>query len=284
MYRSKFLQELVGHKLALLGVIIIGFFFLAAIFAPLIAPHDPIEQDLGNRLKPGFWVGNFEIPMGTDQLGRCILSRIIYGTRISLLVGFIATGIMVFFGVLLGLITGYIEGAFDTVFMRFVDILLAFPHIILAIAIMAVLGLGIVNAMLTLGIVFTPQMIRLVRGCVLSIKGKEYVEAQKALGSPPWRILLFHVLPNISSSIIVFSALSLSRTILYIASLGFLGLGAQPPTPEWGAMISEGKDFLVLGKWWTSTFPGVSIALVTLGFVFLGHGIRDILDPRLVKV
>jgi ABC-type dipeptide/oligopeptide/nickel transport system permease subunit len=269
------------NRLALAGLLIVGGLLLMGLLAPLLAPHDPLQQDLGHRMVPGLWAGNLNYPLGTDELGRDILSRIIYGTRVSLVVGVIAILLMNVVGVSVGLAAGYFGGRLDAVVMRVIDVLLSFPYIILAIAIMAVLGQGVVNAVVAIGIVFTPTMARIVRGVTLTLKAREFVEAARALGAGPVRILLRHLLPNAMPQVVVFSTLSLGETILYIAALGFLGLGISPPTPEWGAMISSGRDVLVIGIWWPSAFPGLAIMLATLGFVLLGDGLRDILDPRM---
>ena len=288
MYNKKNIFKLLklGKKniFVVSGFIIITFFVLIAIFAPYIAPHDPIEQNLSDhRLVEGFWSGNFKYILGTDVLGRCLLSRIIYGTRISLLIGFISVTIMFAFGTVLGLFSGYIGGKVDIIIMRFVDIMLSFPNILLAIAIMAALGPSLANAVIALGVTGTPRIIRLVRGSVLVLKEEDYISAARSLGIPLLRILFLHILPNVITNIMILAFINLGSSMIYIASLGFLGLGVQPPTPEWGAMISEGRNYFVLGKWWICVFPGLCITIATLGFVFLGQGLRDILDPRLKK-
>jgi peptide/nickel transport system permease protein len=274
-------KRLSRNRLAVTGATIIGGFILIAILAPWLAPHDPLGQNLSDKMAPGFWQGGTRYPLGTDELGRDVLSRIVYGTRISLLVGVIAIALMNLVGVTAGLAAGYFGGRLDDAVMRMVDVMLSFPYIILAIGIMAVLGQGVVNAMIAISIVFTPTMTRIVRGVTLTLKARQFIEAARALGAGTTRLLFRHLLPNVMPQIIIFSALSLGETILYIAALGFLGLGIAPPTPEWGAMISSGKDNLVLGVWWPSTFPGIAISLATLGFVMLGDGLRDILDPRM---
>jgi len=274
-------KRLSRNRLAITGATIIGGFILIAILAPWLAPHDPLGQNLSDKMTPGFWQGGTRYPLGTDELGRDVLSRIVYGTRISLLVGVIAIALMNLIGVTAGLAAGYFGGRLDDAVMRMVDVMLSFPYIILAIGIMAVLGQGVVNAMMAISIVFTPTMTRIVRGVTLTLKARQFIEAARALGAGTARLLFRHLLPNVMPQIIIFSALSLGETILYIAALGFLGLGISPPTPEWGAMISSGKDNLVLGVWWPSTFPGIAISLATLGFVMLGDGLRDILDPRM---
>jgi len=281
--QSILLKSIIRSKIVIYGSCIVIIFLIIAIFAPYIAPNDPLEQNLASRLTGGFWVGNFKYALGTDSLGRCVLSRIINGARITLLIGVFSVTIMFLFGTVLGLISGYFGGKIDIFIMRFTDIMLAFPDILLAIAIMAALGPKISNAVIALGLTGTPRITRLVRGCVLAERSEEYIDAAIALGIPTYRILLLHILPNITSTIIVLASLNFGTSILYIASLGFLGLGVQPPTPEWGAMISEGRQLLVLGKWWLATFPGLSITIVTLGFVFFGQGLRDILDPRLKR-
>jgi len=274
-------RRLRRSRLATTGGVIVVTFLLMGVLAPVLVPHDPLQQNLERRMVPGLWAGNHTYPMGTDELGRDILSRIIYGARVSLVIGVIAILLMNAVGVSVGLTSGHFGGRFDAVVMRVVDVLLSFPYIILAIGIMAVLGQGVVNAMLAIGIVFTPTMARIVRGVALTLKTREYVAAARALGAGSGRILSVHLLSNAMPQIVVFSALSLGETILYIAALGFLGLGVSPPTPEWGAMISSGKDMLVLGVWWPSAFPGMAIMLATLGFVLLGDGLRDALDPRM---
>ncbi|HXX36875.1 MAG TPA: ABC transporter permease [bacterium] len=276
-----FWRRVCRNPLALTGCVIIAVLLGIAALAPQLAPHDPLAQNLDARLAPGIWAGNLVHPLGTDELGRDILSRVMYGTRISLFVGTVAILLMNLLGVSIGVTTGYFGGWADVVLMRVVDVLLAFPYIILAIAIMAVLGQGVLNAVIAIGIVNTPTMARLIRSVALALRERQFVEAARALGAGWLRVLRRHVLPNAMPQIIVFSALSLGETILYIAALGFLGLGISPPTPEWGAMVSTGKDDLVLGQWWPSAFPGAAIMLATLGFVLLGDGLRDVLDPRM---
>ncbi len=274
-------HRLLRNRLALTGGSIVAGFAGIAVLAPALAPHNPLAQHLDARLVPGLWTGNAAYPLGTDELGRDVLSRILYGTRVSLLIGVVAIALMNVAGISIGMSTGYFGGWLDAVLMRVMDVLLSFPYIILAIAIMAVLGQGVLNAVIAIGIVNTPTMARIMRGVALMLKERQFVEAARALGAGPARILRLYVLPNALPHVIVFSALSLGETILYIAALGFLGLGVSPPTPEWGAMISTGKDVLILGRWWPSAFPGVTIMLVTLGFVMLGDGLRDVLDPRM---
>ena len=273
------------NKSAVFGLILILFLVFLAIFAPFIAPHDPTPSPpkLENSLKPGFW-SNESIPgypLGTDMMGRDILSRIIYGSQISLTVGFIAVGIATALGILIGVAAGYYGGWIDSVLMRITDILFAFPSLLLAIVIVAVIGQGLDKAMIAIGIEYSPQMARVMRGSVLYIKEMEYIEAQKAIGSSNTRIIFRHVLPNSLSPVIVYGTLMMAGAILDAAALGFLGLGAQPPSPEWGAMLSESRFYIVSGSWWAATFPGIAIVIAVLGLNLLGDGLRDILDPRL---
>ncbi len=284
-------QELIRrfryNKSAVFGLIIVIILIFIAIFADFIAPNKPVQSppELEKSLKPGFWskAGLKDMPLGTDMLGRCVLSRIIYGARISLSVGFVAIGIALLLGLTLGVTAGYYGGWIDSVLMRIVDILFAFPALLLAIVIVAVIGQGLDKAMIAIGIVYTPQMARIIRSSVLYIKEMEYIEAQKAIGSSNWRIIFRHVLPNSAAPVIVYGTLMIATAILDAAALGFLGLGAQPPTPEWGAMLSESRFYIISGAWWAATFPGIAIVLAVLGLNLLGDGLRDILDPRLKK-
>ena len=221
------------------------------------------------------------MPLGTDMLGRCILSRIMYGARVSLSVGFVAVGIAALLGIAFGVTAGYYGGWIDSILMRMVDIMFSFPGLLLAIVIVAVIGQGLDKAMIAIGIVYAPQMARIMRGSVLYIKEMEYIEAQKAIGSNNWRIIFRHVIPNSMAPVIVYGTLMMATAILDAAALGFLGLGAQPPTPELGAMLSESRFYIVSGAWWAATFPGIAIVLAVLGLNLLGDGLRDILDPRL---
>ncbi len=273
------------NKSAVFGLGLILFLVIIAIFAPFIAPQNPTPSPphLENSLKPGFW-SNESIPgypLGTDMLGRDVLSRIIYGSRTSLTIGFIAVGIATALGVLIGVAAGYYGGWIDNVLMRITDILFAFPSLLLAIVIVAVIGQGLDKAMIAIGIEYSPQMARVMRGSVLYIKEMEYIEAQKAIGSSNIRIIFRHVLPNSLSPVIVYGTLMLASAILDAAALGFLGLGAQPPNPEWGAMLSDSRFYIVSGAWWAATFPGIAIVIAVLGLNLLGDGLRDILDPRL---
>ncbi len=248
---------------------------VVAVLAPLLAPFDPLAQDLYQRLRPPSW----EHPMGTDEFGRDILSRVIHGSRISLRIGGICIGISLTLGTALGLAAGYRGGLTDTLIMRLVDMMLAFPSILLAIAIVAVIGPGIDNVMVAVSIVLIPQFARLVRAQVLTLRELAYVEAARALGAGHLRIVAFSLLPNCVAPLIVQTSLSLATAILDAAGLSFLGLGAQPPTPEWGAMLNSGRELLLKAPW-VMTFPGLAIFAVALALNLVGDGLRDALDPR----
>lgn len=263
------------HKIALVGAVLILFLAFIAVFAPYIAPHDPIEINLKERLL----APNMEYPLGTDNLGRCMLSRIIYGARISLQIGIIVVGITSVIGITLGMIAGYYGGVLDELIMRGVDILLVFPGIILALVIAGILGPGLFNVMLALAIVGWTGYARVVRGVVLSVKEKEYVESARALGVGDWYIITRHILPSCVAPIIVIATLGMAYVILAAAALSFLGLGAQPPTPEWGSMLNNGKNFMRTAPHLT-IFPGLAIMITILAFNFIGDGLRDALDPR----
>lgn len=272
------LFKIFKNKAALAGFLIIMFFVLIAIFADSISPYSPYEQTLSDRLQPPSKNHLF----GTDDLGRDILSRIIYGARISLAIGLISVALALGVGASAGLVSAYYGGIIDTLLMRLFDIMLAFPTILLAIAIMAALGPDLKNAMIAVGIVNIPTFARIVRASALVIKEQEYVMAAYALGQSNFKIIFRHILPNIVGPITVQATLSYGGSILSAAGLGFLGMGAQPPTPEWGAMLSQARSFIISAPW-TVTFPGIAILLSVLGFNILGDGLRDFLDPRLRK-
>jgi ABC-type dipeptide/oligopeptide/nickel transport system permease subunit len=276
------LERLWRNKTAVAGMIVIAIFVLTALLAPILSPHDPIDAALYEQLKPPIWseAGSTKNLLGTDDLGRDILSRLIYGARVSLLVAVVTVGIGVLFGSFLGAISGYYKGFVDNLIMRFMDILLAFPHILLAIVIMAYMGPGLRNAMIAIGIIYIPRFARIVRASVLEEYEKDYVTASKAIGAKDWRIIFVAILPNCLAPLIVQTSLGFASAILDAAALGFLGLGAQPPTPEWGAMIAMGRSH-ILRAWWVMTFPGIVILLAVLGFNLFGDGLRDALDPRL---
>ncbi len=263
------------NHLAVVGIVLVGGFLLLAFAAPLIAPADPMKQALYNRLSPP----TLEHLFGTDDFGRDILSRVIYGARISLRVGVFAVLIALVLGTGIGLVAGYWGGGVDQVLMRAMDLLLAFPSILLAIGIVAVLGPGLENAMLAVGIVAMPQYARLIRASVLTVRETDYVLAARAMGASDWRVLGVAILPNCLAPLIVQATLGLATAILDAAGLSFLGLGAQPPTPEWGAMLSQGRELIVRAPW-VLTFPGGAIFLTVLAFNLVGDGLRDALDPK----
>jgi peptide/nickel transport system permease protein len=253
-----------------------------ALFAPYIAPHDPEGVELALRLRPPFWLegGSFEYPLGTDSLGRDVFSRIIYGSQKSLFVSFTSTIISSILGVSLGMIAGYYGGYIDSVISRLGDIQLAFPLILLSIAVISVLGSSTLNLIVVFGIANWVVYAKVARGAVLSIKEKEYVEAARSIGCSRFRIILLHIFPNIFASIIVIATLSLAGIIISESSLSFLGLGVPPPKPTWGGMLSEGRQYMYDG-WWLATFPGLAIAITVLGVNLFGDGLRDAYDPKL---
>ena len=272
----EFWEHFTENRLALAGLAIVMVLVLVAVFAPFLAPHDPTHQSLPDkRAKPG---GKFIL--GADEFGRDILSRIIYGTRAALLVGVLSVAIALFFGMLLGTLSGFFGGLCDNLIMRALDILLAFPYLLLAIAVVSAIGPGILNTTIAVGIWATPGFARIIRASVLTIKKADYVQAARALGASNGRIILSHVIPNFISPIIVYSTLYMANAILVEAALSFLGLGVQPPTPSWGLMVSSGRDFLLSAPH-VATFPGIAIMITVLGFNLLGDGLRDSLDPRL---
>lgn len=275
-FKSKAFLQLKRNKLAIAGTIFIIALFIVAVFAPLIAPYSPFKTDFFKTLQGP----SSEHLLGTDDLGRDVLSRLLYGARISITIGFISVAIGLIVGVPLGAISGYYGGKIDMFVQRLVDIMMAFPGMLLAIIIVAIMGVGLVNAMIAVGIVSIPTYIRLVRGSVLSIKNREFVQAAKAIGARDPVIIWKHVLPHCLAPIIVQSSLQIGIAILWAAGLGFLGLGAQAPTPEWGAMLSQGRSYIRTAHHVT-TYPGIAIMLSVLGFNLLGDGLRDALDPRM---
>jgi peptide/nickel transport system permease protein len=278
----EFLGQLSGHPLALLSGIIIIVYILAAIFAPQITTHDPTRGSLRLRLQPPAWAqdGSWSYPLGTDSQGRDLLTRIIYGARVSLLVGFLSVGISVVIGLLVGTLTGYYRGRFDTLVSRFADLLLAFPFLIFAIGVMAFLGPGFLNLILALTFKGWVEFFRLVRGEMLSEKTQEYVEAARATGQGHTAIIAREILPNIIQSVFVLGTLRMGYMIIMEASLSFLGLGIPPSIPAWGSMVAAGRDYMLVA-WWVSTFPGLAIVFLVLAINLFGEGLRDILDPRL---
>jgi peptide/nickel transport system permease protein len=266
-------------KLALIGLVIIVSLVVLAIIGPTIAPYDPNDLNVRQRTQ----APSLSHPFGTDDRGRDVLSRVLYGARVSLKVGFIAVGISATVGVLLGAVSGYFRGWLDELIMRLTDIMFAFPGILLAIAIMAVLGPSVTNAMIALGIVYTPIFARITRAAVLAVRSEVFVEAARASGAGSSRIIARHIMPNVLAPIIVETTLSLAFAILAEAALSFLGLGTPPPAPSWGRMLSEGREFIRDAPW-MGLFPGLAIVITVMGFNFLGDGLRDALDPRLKGV
>lgn len=270
------IKRLLKNKLAVVGLVIVLLQILMAIFAPAITTHDPIKQNLVNSEMPVFSEGHW---LGTDNYGRDVWSRIVFGARISLVVGFVAVSLGLLGGVILGMLAGYYR-KLDAIIMRFVDLLFSFPGILLAMLIIAVLGTSLVNVAIAISIWSIPTCARIVRGSVLSIKEKEYIMAMRSMGASDLRIMVRHILPNASAPIIVFATMRMATAILSTAALSYLGLGAQPPTPEWGAMISQGQDFM-----WSSPHltivPGIAIMLTVFAFNVLGDGLRDALDPNM---
>ncbi len=271
-------KRLRKQRLAMIGGGILFLLLFVALCAPVLAPHDPMEQNLYARLQPP----SLEHPLGTDDFGRDILSRMIYGSRISLRIGGASITAALLVGTLLGLWAGYWGGWADTLIMRCMDLLLAFPSILLAIAIVAVAGPGIDNAIMAVSVVLIPQFARLVRSSVLTVRETAYVEAARALGAGQMRILFVGILPNCMAPIIVQTTLGLGTAILDAAGLSFLGLGAQPPLPEWGAMLAGGRELLFEAPW-VMTFPGLAIFIVVLAINLFGDGLRDALDPKTVR-
>ncbi|NQF14579.1 ABC transporter permease subunit [Brevibacillus sp. HB1.3] len=271
-----FYRKLRKNKLAMVGGCIVIFYIAIALLAPFIAPHDPYEIDLVNKLKSP----SSEHWMGTDDKGRDVLSRLLYGTQLSMSVGFVAVFIGAFFGIILGLLSGYYGGWVDTIISRIIDVLLAFPGILLSLAIVSALGPSLFNVMIAVGIFSIPVFARIVRGSTLTVKKLEYIDAIRSLGANDFTIIFRHIFPNILSPIIVQATMRLATAILSAAGLSFLGLGAQPPLPEWGAMLSNGRDFLFTAPH-LAMFPGFAIATLVLGFNIFGDGLRDALDPRM---
>lgn len=269
-------QRIRRNRLAMAGLIIVGLLLLVAAFAPLIAPHDPLTQDLSRRLLPPGAPGNL---LGTDDFGRDILSRIIHGARITLYIIALVAVTAPVLGLLIGTVAGYFGGLVDAALMRLTDIFLAFPRLILALALVAVLGPGIENAVLAIALTAWPPYARVARAETLTVRSSDYIAAIRLQGASAPRIIAGHVVPMCLPSVIIRVTLDMAGVILIAAGLGFLGLGVLPPTPEWGLMISSGRKYL-FEQWWVATMPGLAIFIVSLGFNLLGDGLRDVLDPR----
>ena len=267
-----------------IGLIIIVLFFIVAIFAPLIAPFPP-EQQFREfiRMAPPFAGGTQpQFILGTDEVGRDILSRLIHGSRYSLFIGFVVVLGAMFSGVVLGLLAGYFRSWVDAVIMRVMDIILAFPSLLLALVLVAILGPGLFNAMIAIALVLQPHFARLARAAVMSEKTREYVTSAKVAGAGHLRLMFVTILPNCLGPLIVQATLSFSNAILEAAALGFLGMGAQPPTPEWGTMLARAREFIT-SAWWIVTFPGLAILITVLAINLIGDGLRDALDPKLKR-
>ncbi|MBB3998142.1 ABC transporter permease subunit [Aureimonas pseudogalii] len=269
---------------AVAGLAVFAIVVFVAAFATVIAPHDPILQNRDALLVPPFWMegGRWSYLLGTDAVGRDILSRLIYGAQYSLFIGTFVVVLAVSTGIVIGLVAGYFRGWVDTVIMRVMDVILAFPSLLLALVLVAILGPGLVNAMIAIALVLQPHFVRLTRASVMAEKEREYVTAARVVGAGPLRLMFVTILPNCLGPLIVQATLSFSNAILDAAALGFLGLGAQPPTPEWGTMLAEAREF-VLRAWWVVTFPGLAILVTVLAINLVGDGLRDALDPKLKK-
>lgn len=279
---KEILKQLVANRKVLMGGIIFLFVLSAAVLAPFISPHDPLEQSLRDYLKPPAWEerGMGKYFLGTDNLGRDILSRIIYGARISVLIGVFTVSFSCLIGTFLGLISGYYRGKVDEVIMRMVDIMLSFPTILLAIAIMAALGFGLVKLIVALTVTRWLTYCRVVRATTMSLREREFVESVKAIGVDDRYIILREILPNCAAPIIVMVTFEMALVIIFEAMLSFLGIGVEPGVPTWGGMLNAGRNYMYQA-WWLATFPGLAIFACVLGINLLGDGLRDVLDPRL---
>jgi peptide/nickel transport system permease protein len=271
-------RRLKRDKAAMAGCVIIAGLLALAIFAPLTTPYDPLKQSYDELLLPP----SFAHPLGTDQYGRDLLTRIIFGCRYALLIGVGVMTIQFVVGVTLGLIAGYYGGYIDSIIMRMTDVMLAIPSVVLAVVIAGFLGGGIQNVIIAVGAIGWRAYVRLVRAEVLSAKEETFVESARAIGCGDLRIVLRHILPYTLSPVIAYTSLSVAAAILWAAALSFLGLGAQPPTPEWGAMLADGREFM-MDAWWIATFPGIAIMITVLGFNFFGDALRNALDPKMER-
>ncbi len=280
----EFWLSLRQNRGAIVGLFTIVCITLVALLAPWIAPHSPILTDNTVFLSPPAWQsgGSSAHWLGTDAIGRDILSRLMHGARLSLLIGVAVVALSVVCGTALGLLAGYMRGVFDVIVMRCMDVILTLPSLLLAIVIVAILGPGLMNAMLAVSIVVLPHYVRITRAAVIAQGQRDYVTAARLSGAGHLRLMLVEILPNCAAPLIVQASLGLSTAILDAAALGFLGLGAQPPSPEWGTMLADAREF-VLRAWWVVTFPGLAILITVLGFNLLGDGLRDALDPKLKR-
>ena len=269
---------------AVLGLGIFVFVVIIALLAPLIAPHAPNEQYRDSLLLPPVWQegGNAAFLLGTDAIGRDMLSRLIYGARFSLFIGVVVVTIALAGGITIGLVAGFLKGWVDTVIMRIMDVILAFPSLLLALVLVAILGPGLLNAMIAIAVVLQPHFVRLTRAAVMTESTRDYVVAARVVGAKPFYLMTRTILPNCLGPVIVQATLSFSNAILDAAALGFLGMGAQPPTPEWGTMLAEAREF-ILRAWWVVTLPGLAILIMVLAINLMGDGLRDALDPKLKR-
>jgi dipeptide transport system permease protein len=272
------------NKGAVIGLFVFLVIVALAVLAPVLAPHDPTLQNRGALLVPPFWQegGSTDYLLGTDPVGRDILSRLMYGAQFSLFIGVVVVVLSVTSGVLLGLVAGFFRGWIDTVIMRIMDVILAFPSLLLALVLVAILGPGLTNAMIAIALVLQPHFVRLTRASVLAEAEREYVISARVVGASRLRLMFVTILPNCLAPLIVQATLSFSNAILDAAALGFLGMGAQPPTPEWGTMLAEAREF-ILRAWWVVTFPGLAILITVLAINLMGDGLRDALDPKLKR-
>jgi peptide/nickel transport system permease protein/nickel transport system permease protein len=269
------LRQLLHHKIAWVGLTLISLLVFTALFAPVIAPHDPLQVDLMQKLQPA----SFAYPLGTDHLGRCILSRLIYGSRVSLSIALMVVALTTLISLIVGMVAGYLGGKIDTWLMRICDVFLAFPALILSLAIVGILGGGLLNLVLALTASHWAWYARIVRSRVLSVKESDFVKAAVVSGTRPQSLMLRHILPYTLAELAILASLDLSHMILHIAGLSFLGLGIQPPTPEWGAMLNDSRDFFRRVPA-LMFYPGLMIFTVSLAFNFVGDALRDVLDPR----
>jgi len=281
---SEIWQGFRSNRGAVAGSILLALLCFVALFAGVLAPHSPIEQFREALLRPPVWQagGSWEFPLGTDDLGRDMLSRLMIGARLSLIIGFVVVTLSLGLGIVLGLMAAFAGGVLDAAVMRLMDILLAFPSLLLAIVVVSILGPSLTNAMLAVAIVTLPAYTRLARAAALAELGRDYVMASRAAGAGPLRLMVLTVLPNCAAPLIVQATLGFSNAILEAAALGFLGMGAQPPTPEWGTLLADGRHYMERA-WWIVTFPGLSILITVLAFNLMGDGLRDALDPKLKR-
>jgi len=279
---SEFWYYFSQNKGAVIGLVVFSIIVFLAVFAPLIAPHSPSLQNREALLWPPAWMegGTWAYPLGTDALGRDIFSRLIFGARFSLFIGVVVVTLSVSVGVIVGLIAGFFRGWIDTLIMRVMDVILAFPSLLLALVLVAILGPGLTNAMIAIALILQPHFVRLTRASVLAEREREYVISARVAGAGKLRLMFKTILPNCLAPLIVQATLAFSNAILDAAALGFLGVGAQPPTPEWGTMLAEAREF-ILRAWWVVTLPGLAILITVLAINLMGDGLRDALDPKL---